>query len=343
MKKLKIIMNKIKIYFNYKHIETAWGGANNFIRYLYRKIISEEDLEIVSDINSEYDILFLNTLSRGPGRQSFKKFISLREVKNIKKYGWTSLFRYLLHRRKCNKKIIIRAVNLIKHTYNRYNKRDGIILFILNNLADYVIFQSQYIYKVFKSYGYKGDRYSIIHNGTDQTIFNLKNKKLWNGKEKLRVVSSSFSPRETKNHCVIADFSIIDGLECIHIGNWPKNVDRKNVVLLGILNHKNISDIFKDSHVFLHPGIKEACCNVLFEAISSGLPVVYNPNEGSSAEIVKNCGMSIQTSPEETIKFVKNKYNELCKNIIDNYHYYSIDRSALKYIEIFRRVNQDMK
>jgi len=53
------------------------------------------------------------------------------------------------------------------------------------------------------------------------------------------------SIRRTKRHELIAKVSECKDVEVSHIGNWPDDVDKKNVKFLGILESKYIAPALK--------------------------------------------------------------------------------------------------
>jgi glycosyltransferase involved in cell wall biosynthesis len=280
--------------------------------------------EFAQDIEDDYDILFLNQLGMGPANRSKK--ISLRKIKKV---GENSSPRKI---------IVVRVVNLMQHISGSglLAKFKDIPTIKLVNMADMVIFQSHYQTSFFTQYGYKGKHGVVIHNGADPAIFNDSGIAMWDGKETLRMVSSSMSLHSIKRQDLIAKVSECEGVEVSHIGNWPDSADRKKVKLLGVLGQKEVAAVLMRSHVLLHPAVKDVCPNVVFEAICCGLPVIYNDGAGSGAEIVAENGLPInEGSVEETIRQLKDRYRQLREHVKRTQRYYSIDRAAAQYIEVF--------
>jgi glycosyltransferase involved in cell wall biosynthesis len=319
-------MRKIRIYFNHK----PWGKANSFIKSLYSALQQTGQVEFAEDIEDDYSILFLDAFKEGiassPERtqsEKVEKYQSVRADSSGKK------------------KIFVRAVNLKRHS-----RRFGFLYWFrdvakikLVNTADMVIFQSYYQKGFFTKYGYKGKNNVVIHNGADTDIFSDKGN-LWDGKENLKIVSCSLSSHPVKRHDLITKVSECKGVEVSHIGDWPDSVDEKNVKLLGVLGREEVADVLKRSHVFLHPAVKDVCPNVVFEAICCGLPVIYNDSIGSSAEIVKDNGVALNIkNPQQTIEQVKENYFDLKQKVKSSSHYYSIDRVAKQYSDVFREVS----
>ncbi len=319
-------MRKIKIYFAYKHIIEPWGGANNFIRTLHNKMQDSGQFEFAEDIDAEYDILFLNQLGMGPANGS--KRLSIRNIKKIIKSNRI-------------KKVVVRAVNLLQHSYKEsfFVKLKDIPVIKLVNMADIVIFQSNYQKSFFENYGYDGKNDIVIHNGADNSVFNMTGRTIWNPNKTCKIVSSSMSIQPYKKQNLIAKLSECKDVEVQHIGNWPENVDKKNVKILGVLKREEAANVLKQSHIFFHPGIKDSCPNVLFEAICCGLPVIYNNEVGSSSEIIRENGLPLsENNLEETIAHIRRDYFKLKENIEKNWNYYSADRATEEYIKVFNKI-----
>jgi glycosyltransferase involved in cell wall biosynthesis len=179
----------------------------------------------------------------------------------------------------------------------------------------------------------------VIHNGADPAVFHDRRSAVWDGKETLRIVSSSMSVHSVKRQDLIAKVSECEGVEVSHIGNWPDSIDSRKVRLLGVLGQEQVAAELRRSHVFLHPAVKDVCPNVVFEAVCCGLPVIYNDGVGSGTELVGDNGLPIdERNVEETVRKVKGCYRQLKEHVKYAQRYYSIDRTVAQYIEVFSRI-----
>jgi glycosyltransferase involved in cell wall biosynthesis len=333
-------MSKLKVYLNTKPVDIPWGGGNNFLNSMYKQLKSYKDIEIIEDINSNYDIFFINEFSNGP--KSIPRFISLKRIISLKLFGCVDPSLFNKDLRHSNKKIVVRMINIKLHAHKQGIK--SIIPSLINdfkkillaNIADHIIFQSDYQKSVFEKYGYKGKKNSIIHNGSNSEFWDDIDRPLIVD-NKLCFVSSTFSTRPTKRHDIIAKLSEMDNVSVIHMGNWPKNVDSKKVNLKGVLSINDMKTVYKTAHYFIHPAVNDPCPNVVFEAILSGLPVLYSNGVGSSMEIVKGNGMSLDEDniPGTVDKCIKD-YDKLIINVKNTKSYYSIERAAREYVESFK-------
>ena len=320
----------IKIFCNYKTIGRPWGGANNFLKSLYDSLNKLDYLIISFKKQKDVDIYFFNQLSKGPGR------------------GVISFFElvFMIYRAKIkNIKIITRCVNLNSHAFNKgiryylYGFIDDLKTYFLLLYSDKIIFQSEYQMSFFiksnpLSFNLRKKQIKIIFNGANNNYVN--DFEIRNLKNELILVSNTFSSRKSKNHYLISKMSLIKNVKIYHIGNWPNNINKEKIVLLGVLNSNQIKDYYKKCHYLLHPSIKDPCPNVIFEAISSNLPVLYNPAPGSSKEIVKDLGLPLNIEDlEETISLARKNYKKFFHKITNRKSKFSINYAAKNYMEFF--------
>ncbi len=84
----------IRVCFSYAHTDAPLDGSNTFTRALRENVSCVPGLTIINDLDSEYDILFMNQLSRSPGSP-----YALSEIRAALDDG-------------SEKKLVVRAVNL---------------------------------------------------------------------------------------------------------------------------------------------------------------------------------------------------------------------------------------
>lgn len=318
-------MKRIHIYFNYKHTDKPWGGANNFNRLLHKKLSENDDFVLEEKISKSTDIIFMNGTSNGASIDKNQGTVTYRQFKKFKTSG---------------AKVVIRAINLKQHAHGHHPLsawKDYWTIKMLNE-ADFVIFQSDYQRNFFLGAGFDNINNAVIHNGANGELFCFNNRKNSLNK-KIKLISTVAGARPTKNLKLLSDLSIVEGIEIYHVGAWNQSVDPKNTKLLGKKTHEEMTKIYKSMDGFIHLAIKDPCPNAIFEAILSGLPVVYYPNQTSSAEIVKNCGISIDLKDyQSTFVNFKNSYDDMIESIVQNRQYYTIDRALQEYISVFQRM-----
>ncbi len=319
----------IRIHFTYRHVDKPWGGANNFIRALRSELSQDDSIQLVETPEAACDIVFMNQLGQGP-RNNGQRY-RLAQVQRWKAEG---------------RRIVVRAVNLNRHAF-RMGLRNLTLGWLqdrqtiaLLNLADFVIFQSDYQRSFFVRAGYKGSQSCVIHNGASRAFW-LNHPIAPPLADRLRLVSSTASPRETKRHDLIAKLSLYEGVEVTHLGAWPGALPSQRVRLLGKLSSEDMLSVFSGAHYFLHPAIHDPCPNAVFEAVCAGLPVIYNSGPGSSAEIVGSCGISLDENDlAATVQALRSRYPELRGEVLQDRQRFSIKRAISAYCNVFRSVIQ---
>jgi glycosyltransferase involved in cell wall biosynthesis len=320
----------IEICFSYTHTDAPFDGGNSFTRALREYVSRVPDFAIVDDLHSEYDILFMNQLSRSPGIH-----YALSEIRAALDGG-------------SEKKVVVRAINLEcnrPHGDSIHHMKDcepdRPILDLLN-MADFVIFQSHFQKSFFDRFGYKGKNHSIIHNGAAPAFLNVPGgvKRLEAGDD-LVLVSSGMTSSRLKNQETIAALSLIPGVRVIHSGIWPEGLDQGKVELAGVLSHDELARIYEGGYYFLHPAIHDVCPNCFIEGLAAGLPAIYNSGYGSGFELGGKFGISlIENDLPGTVALARQMYEPLATALATERHYYSIARAAKNYLSVFRTLVQ---
>ena len=158
----------MKFAFNLKVSKNSWGGGNAFLKILIRFLkknghkitfkLKEKNIDIIFIVDPRYNNPFLSF--------SVGEAINYSLFKNKKTL--------ILHRvNECNKK--------------RYNSNLDIdkLLVRTNRFADYTIFVSNWLRKQNPWTDKNKSNSRVIHNGSDNKIFNKKYKKKSIIKEKL--------------------------------------------------------------------------------------------------------------------------------------------------------------
>ena len=121
------------------------------------------------------------------------------------------------------------------------------------------------------------------------------------------------------------------------MGNWPTDIDRHQVNVVAPQNHRDLSQLLRQHHGFLHMAQNDPCSNDLVEGLASGLPAVFHPS-GGSPEIVKDCGISGEPSLAKAVTELIDRYDELRQKVLDRREEFSIQRAASHYLEVFESV-----
>jgi starch synthase len=153
--------------------------------------------------------------------------------------------------------------------------------------ADAIIVPSQIACKSFEKAGY-ADRTIVAHGGVDHHFF---------------TPPPSPSPRDPFRVCYAGRVELLKGLPYLlqawnHLGlanaelvligevacelrSFIAQWALPNVRLLGFLSSGELAKVYRDSHLFVFPSVNEGLARVVFEAMSSGLPVVATELSGA--------------------------------------------------------------
>jgi glycosyltransferase involved in cell wall biosynthesis len=247
------------------------------------------------------------------------------------------------HAPRTPRRIVVRAVNLFSHAFRKgpryyaFGQRHDREILELLDFADLVIFQSEYQRRVFTDAGYSGAANVVIHNGADPVFASTTSRVPLTGE--LRFASSSVAPRVMKQLHLVAELSRVRGVQVAHFGPWPAGLDPGRVQLMGTLQREALVVAMRECHYFFHPSIRDQCPNVVFEAVSLGLPVIYHPGPGSSREIVRECGFAMDEHDlSGTAKRARESLHALRDVVHEQRQYYQIGRAGLQYTQAFERV-----
>jgi glycosyltransferase involved in cell wall biosynthesis len=327
-------VNKTRVFINYKTTDRPWGGSNSFLSVLKKYFADLGNIELTNNITADCDIILLNTAYSAPG-----KYVSLRQVWMIRQYGYPTLRKYVsnLFRRK-QRKIILRLDGLRRFYSETTELKGDRIQLGLIKYVDAIIFQSKESLAQFrKMIGEIPVQHYVVHNGVNQEIFNINGKEYWNKKDKLKIFATSWSENSMKGFKDIARLSNFDNVIVNFVGNWPAGIDSGKVNLKPAMSQLLLAEEYKKNDLFFFPSRNEACPNVVLEALSSGLPVIYHPS-GGTPEIASSYGVKQKEDLHATLVDVINSYDVLIERIKKDYFLFSIDYAGKKYAEVFKKV-----
>jgi len=250
----------LKINIFYKLTRSPWGGGNQFLNYLKKKLIK---LKLYATVEKS-DVIIFNS------HHDINKIINLK-------------YKYQ------NKKTFIHRVDGPISNYRKNGKVIDYIIFKANDyLADGTIFQSHYSLKQTKLLTRIDNPYTVIHNEADSKFF-FPSKRKENNK-KLKLLSISWSSNKLKgfDFLVYLDKNLdFTKYQMEFVGNSP--VYFKNIKICKPMSPKQLGDKIRNSDLFIFPSIYEACSNTLLEVMKCGVPVIVN-NSSSNPEIFNNYG-----------------------------------------------------
>ncbi len=208
--------------------------------------------------------------------------------------------------------------------------RNALVRFIRRYLADYVIYQSNFV-KAFweERYGTVAVPQSVIYNGCNTNRF-------LSGKRTNRILlcvegtipSESVYCLESISRRLLQEQVIDHVLVCGNISAADKRRLQgvEGIIVLGLVNRGKMPDIFAQASLFLSLEINPPCPNAVLEALSAGLPVV-GFDTGSLAELVPadaGCLVSYRGNPWKLIVQDTKELEEAALYVLDHLAEYSM-------------------
>jgi glycosyltransferase involved in cell wall biosynthesis len=327
-------MSVIRAFIHYETTDRPWGGSNSFLYALKTYLSGVPAVEIVPGPDDDFDVMLLNTAYTGPGR-----YTSLRQIRMFDRFGYPGLINYAFRGfKKRPIKIVLRLDGLRRFYADMPEVRGDGIQLQLTRHADAIIFQSNESLNQFrKTLGTISVPHVIIHNGVNQNIFNLQGKTFWNKKDPLRIFTTSWSKNLRKGFADIVRLSRENGVTVNFAGNWPAGFNPEGININPPMPQKLLAEEYKKNDVFFFPSQNEACPNVVYEALSCGLPVIYHPS-GGTPEAASGYGVELSDDITASLHAVSDRYDSYVSKIQNDQHLFSIDYAGNKYVEVFQSV-----
>ena len=293
----------IKAYIAYNITNSPHGGGNQFLRALRNEFVK---MGLYSKLARDSDVVVFNSHQ------------NLDQVMEI--------------RRKFPKKTFVHRVDGPMRLYNDMSDNRDFKVYQMNDkVAKATVFQSHWSMERNFEMGMDDNKpWAVIQNSINQDIFN--NKNIEKNTEKVRCISTSFSPNYRKGHKFyqfLDSHLDFDKYEYVFVGNSP--VKYKNIETLGCLDSYGVARELKKSDVYITASENDPCSNSLLEAVACGLPALAL-NSGGHPEILKNKKNLFDTQEELLFKI------NLLENLKISTQIDTIEEVALKYVAFFEQV-----
>jgi glycosyltransferase involved in cell wall biosynthesis len=303
----------LKVHIAYKIQQTNIGGGNQFLRTLKNYLQSVGAYE---ENRCLADVILFNSHHH------------IAEAAKLK-YSFPD-------------KIFIHRIDGPMKIYNSPSDRRDNMVFLANKLlADATVFQSAWSQQ--KNHESKLPEKSfetVIHNATDEKIFNRNDKLPFSTSRKIKLIAASWSANWNKGFETYKwldenlDFS---KYQMTFIGSSP--VKFRNIEHLPPVDSRQLAEKFKQSDIFIFASSIEACSNLLLEAMCCGLPAVA-PNSSSNPQIVAKGGEVFDTPSDIPLLFEKivNNYS----NYVSSIRTSSIEEVGKAYYDFMRKVYDEL-
>ena len=277
---------KIHIAFTFRDV--PYGGGNQFLRAM-KSCWGKSN--VYAQKHEDADVILFN------GHECLEDVIRLK-----KKYP---------------EKLFIHRVGGPLSKYRPHNKSylflDRLVYLLARDLADGVVFQSQWSLEEAKKTGFRDCRFqAVIPNAADPELFySSENQPEPESESKIQLIATCWEKSPNKGFDV---YEYLDRhlnynrYDFTFIGKSP--VRFHNIKHIPPLCSKEIGHHLRKSHIFVSASRRESCSNSIIEALSCGLPIVYRKGN-SGHEIVKDAGASFSSGKDAVaaIDMVTGRYN----------------------------------
>tara|TARA_Y100000389_G_scaffold152311_1_gene152256 strand:+ start:1367 stop:2404 length:1038 start_codon:yes stop_codon:yes gene_type:complete len=303
-------------------IAGPWGGGNLFTKNIIA-YLNNEKLTVINNLYVENIDVILMT---DPLKNSLSTNYSYVEIKNYKKY--------------INPNVkVIHRINECDERKNTNFVNDEIMK--CNEIADSTVFVSNWLKNLYENIGLLNNN-SVIVSGSDRKIFNNSNKKQWDGKSNVKVVTHHWGTNLNKGFEIykLLDDLIYTGkisnIDFTFIGNLPKGFNLRASKHIHPLQGELLAQELKEHDVYLTASINEPSGNHHIEGAQCGLPLIYLQS-GGVTEYCENYGVSFKNREdfESSLKKLINNYQDYINKIMTYPN--SSDEMCSEYLKVFEK------
>lgn len=292
----------IRIAFNTRLLEAAWGGANQFLRQL-APYLAARGVEVVYDLDPWVTHIFI--LDPRPIETST---FTLSDIARFKK--------------QFPETVIINRVNNCNKKYTESDTGPGYedmdrIMMEASALATRNVFISDWLKDYFVREGYKDyAECSVIRNAADPDTF-FMGESTWDGERPLRCVTHHWSNSWMKGFRVyeevdrlIADGEL-PGFELTVIGRWPEEIQWRAAKTVPPCEGRELANQLREHDLYLTASLWEPGGMHFIEGMQCGLPVVYHEDGGGIPEIASQAGVGFRDDVKGALLEARERYWEL--------------------------------
>jgi len=294
----------MKLFLDYKVTNEPYGGIQTFFKNFIE--CSENYSDVITLVNDykQADVIFFGANSRG-----IKTKIS---IKDVEAYG--------------------KSKALVIHRLDGLRKGSDSFVRDTERFVDGYVFQSN---KGLEDYSSIKKPSVIIHNGVNQEKFYVK-ATTWNRDRKLRCLFVSWSDSLNKGFSEYATVAQGNNMKCSFVGRWPSSVRPNFINVEAPKSNDLLPAIYRYHDVLIFPSRLESCSNVVLEALSSGLPVVYYRGSGVDEIAGVKYGIPlINFNWWDFYTVLKLRYKEFQDNIRRDIKQFSMNKTIEEYLSFF--------
>ena len=313
---------KVSIGTNIK--DGPWGGGNLFAVNL-KTYLENSGHEVVHDLkHDDLDIILITE----PRKTSESSAFTHIEVENYLRFQNSNAL--VVHRiNECDER---KGTNFV----NKY-------LIEANKIADQTVFVSSWLRNLYISQGMDQIRKTVILAGANKIIFNPDNRSLWEGGQKIKLITHHWGANKNKGFDVYKKIDDLMGTErwktkidFTYIGNLPRNFSFNHAKHIQPLSGEQLAKEIKKNHIYITASINEPSGNHHIEGSQCGLPVMYI-DSGGVTEYCNDYG-TVYTfeTLESKLDFVMENYQNLLSKI-SSYPNNSV-RMSEEFLDLFNKM-----
>ena len=312
----------MKIAIGYKLNDGPWGGGNQFAISLTKKL-KEDGHDVFFNLSrSDLDIILLTDPRK---RSSYVSF------------GPGDVIKYLIF--KNSKALVIHRINECDERKKTLHM--NFLLRLANYSADHTIFIASWLKNL--NLTQKKAKYSVILNGGNKNLFNMRNNVEWDKKGPLKLVTHHWGGNYMKGFDIykkldilLSDKKVKRKINFTYVGNLPKNFYFKNSKHIRPLSGKELAKELSNHHVYFTASINEPAGMHHIEGALSGLPLIYRKS-GALPEYCSEYGLSFKNDDFlKKINLMRRNYSKF-KKVLHKYPH-TADEMCSKYILLFKKL-----
>ncbi len=312
----------MKIAIGYKLNKGPWGGGNQFAISLKKKLL-EDGHEVFFNLSrKDLDIILLTDPRK---RSSCVSFSS------------GDIIKYLIL--KNSKAIVIHRINECDERKKTFYMNN--LLRIANYSSDYSVFIASWLKDL--NLTQRNSKGTVILNGGNNKLFNMKNNNIWDQKGPLKLVTHHWGGNYMKGFDIYSKLDRLLSSEELkkkvnftYIGNLPRHFSFKNSKHIKPLHGKELAQELSNHHVYLTASINEPAGMHHIEGALSGLPLIYR-NSGALPEYCDGYGLQFENDDFlEKIDLMRRDYSKY-KKVLQKYPH-TAEEMCSKYILLFKQL-----
>ncbi len=315
----------MKIAIGYKLNDGPWGGGNQFAISLKKKLLEEGHQVFFNLSRNDLDIILLTDPRK---RSSCVSFSS------------GDIIKYLIF--KNSKAIVLHRINECDERKKTIHM--NFLLRLANYSADHTIFIASWLKDL--NLVQKKAKYTVILNGGNNKLFDMRNNVKWDKKGPLKLVTHHWGGNYMKGFDVynkldnfLANKKVKEKIQFTYIGNLPKNFYFKNSTHIRPLSGKKLARELSNHHVYLTASINEPAGMHHIEGALSGLPLIFRKS-GALPEYCNGYGLSFENDDFlQKINLMRRDYSKF-KKVLQKYPH-TAEEMCSKYVLLFNKLLKD--